>query len=1083
MNKKGMKKMTLYKKGGKLYYKKGGKMCLYKGGGPVRYRKKNTLPKYQGDLYSTSEIQPITTTQIDNPYTTDVLDSTIDPIEAPEQKTKNNKNAAATGMAIANIGAQFLKNMYDSEKQKSFRNQKDENPYYSKMGLGQESDSAEGVAGAYDAGVGVVSSINPIIGTAVGIGRMGSDMIRDEDKYGIAAGTTETMSPNAYWANQLSPSKKHQSGIETGAKYGAGYGALEFITGIPFGDMFAKKAQNQADALWKEDESRRGMFDGSRTGTTKSGIYARYGKEITTPRNVLNDNWNAEIENGEIVIDTSGKNIPNIRYGGTNTYASLQSPYAVKFTGDKHGEDSNKDGQEGIPIKAAEGLYVASNYLGLDGKKAKKGQKTVAQEMQPIVESLSNADTNSMDAYKNNDEFINHQLKQLEEMKNDAEAAKVAEELKKLLSKKDRDMGEIAAFIQQNADYLLNDPNAQQQNLPKMEEGNPDMQVAKDGVIIDKDDTTVNEDGDITVTKSTPQKNIIGAQNRMPVSEQTGMPTDLSAKLVTSEGGKYGDVFTPQGSLTSKMQNKLVSDYGMSSDDASKVTAYNLQNYKPIGKLISDYYGVRSGNQTLRSADPNVRGDAGLNKIQNQGQWAQGIINDIVANEGILPSKYVDLPASVKNEMLRISRLPGNNKNISQGKFTSELKNAYNKAVLSNTREIDRIPSSALKLNEMKPEFSTRGEAFNYYRKLGKPEFEWEGKRYTTKTRSEMGLDPLTQPIVYKTKTTPNVNYLGDKSNITNIPINKKGGMTKNKNMNYNRNLIRKLLRKQNGGPLPTYQGNKMHSVATLTALKNRANDPNATPEQRAKSRYALSVALGQNRSLMPGDVTPIDFKPSEFGGVDPITKYAPTLYTQPDGTLGTTPPVKTVAPQLKNMQRISTTTEKDLRPSGEIFTGEKLKNVPSRDDYFGTKRKPLQQGGPIPGQEQEQPNESNEHLQKLIGEQMQQDPNANMQPGMEEQMAAEQQMAEQEGEMDAQQGMVPPVLANIDPQLQQVFMQLPPEVQEQILNLPPEQIEIALMNVMEQMMGGQGAEQQMAAEQQMMEQSQVPPGVMDQLS
>ena len=118
----------------------------------------------------------------------------------------------------------------------------------------------------------------------------------------------------------------------------------------------------------------------------------------------------------------------------------------------------------------------------------------------------------------------------------------------------------------------------------------------------------------------------------------------------------------------------------------------------------------------------------------------------------------------------------------------------------------------------------------------------------------------------------------------------------------------------------------------------------------------------------------------------------------------------------------------------------------------------------------------------------MQQDPNANMQPGMEEQMAAEQQMAGQEGEMNAQQGMVPPVLANSDPQLQQVFMQLPPEVQEQILSLPPEQIEIALMNVMEQMMGGQGgeqqmAEQQMAAQQQMAaEQSQVPPGVMEQL-
>jgi cytochrome c553 len=742
MNKKGTKKITLYKRGGKLYYKKGGKMCLYEGGGPIRYRKKNTLPKYQGDLYSTSEIQPI---------------------KAPKQKTKNNMGQVDMGQVAGY--AQLAAGVLDKFIPKTERDYGGSEEHYRAMKNMQTGEQEKMHQ--------TVDSMIPVWGQLHGATRTLLDAIDQKDEYGRSKSKAAHLITNL-----LDGTRVVNIAVDDFKKGDVKSGIANLATAGMYGQVQMDKTKEAVDKQKEFKENRLSRFKNDDTGTTKSGIYARYGKEITTPRNVLNDNWNAEIENGEIVIDTSGKNIPNIRYGGTNTYASLQSPYAVKFTGDKHGEDSNKDGQEGIPIKAAEGLYVASNYLGLDGKKVKKGQKTVAQEMQPIVESLSNADTNSMDAYKNNDEFITHQLKQLEEMKNDAEASKVAEELKKLLSKKDRDMGEIAAFIQQNAEYLLNDPNAQQQNLPKMEEGNPDMQVAKDGVIIDKDDTTVNEDGDITVTKSTPQKNIIGAQSRMPVSEQTGMPTDLSAKLVTSEGGEYGDVFTPQGSLTSKMQNRLVSDYGMSSDDASKVTAYNLQNYKPIGKLISDYYGVRSGNQTLRSADPNVRGDIGLNKIQNQGQWAQGIINDIVANEGILPSKYVDLPASVKNEMLRVSRLPGNNKNISQGKFTPELKNAYNKAVLSNTREISRTPSSALKLNEMKPEFLTRGEAFNYYRKLGKPEFEWEGKRYTTKTRSEMDLDPLTEPIVYKTKTTPNVNYLGDKSNITNIPINKKGIIT-----------------------------------------------------------------------------------------------------------------------------------------------------------------------------------------------------------------------------------------------------------------------------------------------------------------
>ena len=759
MKKKGMKKITLYKRGGKLYYKKGGKMCLYKGGGPIRYRNGDTLPKHQVDPIikpfdqgnnSTWQYQdPYDPSASTNPNQVQVFDQdplqTIEGGATPDYDAQNIKNIKRTsdynkamgyaGMA-ANIGSMVGNKYFD----KTGRTYGDSELHRQAMKNMQTEEQSK----THD----TVSSMIPVWGTFKGATDSALDSIDQKDEYGRSKSKVAHVA-----ANFLDPSRMADTTMDYFKQGKVGTGVLNALTAGLYGQYDMDKVKGVADREQEWRKERESMFDGSQTGTTKSGIYARYGKEITTPRNVLNDNWNAEIENGEIVIDTTGKNIPNIRYGGTNTHASLQSPYAVKFTGDKHGQDSNKDGQEGIPIKAAEGLYVASNYLGLDGKRAKKGQKTTAQEMQPIVESLANADTNSMDAYKNNDEFITHQLKQLEEMKNDAEAAKVAEELKKLLSKKNRDMGEIAAFIQQNAQYLLNDPNAQQQNLPQMEQGNPNMQMAQRGLTIDKDDTVIDPEGNYTVTKSTPQKNIIGAQDRMSVSEQTGMPTDLSAKLVTSGGGKYGDVFTPQGSLTLKMQNKLVSDYGMSSNDASKVTAYNLQNYKPIGKLISDYYGVRSGNQTLRSADPNTRGNIGLNKIQNQGQWAQSIINDIVSNKGILPSEYSNLPSSVKNEMLRISRLPGDNKHISQGKFTPELRDVYNKAVLSNTTEIGRNPSFALKLNETKPQFPTRGAAFNYYKDLGVPDFEWDGKKYTTKTRSEMGLDPLSEPIIDKIKT------------------------------------------------------------------------------------------------------------------------------------------------------------------------------------------------------------------------------------------------------------------------------------------------------------------------------------------
>ena len=1157
----------------------------------VNYQVGGNLPKYQGTIKPFDQGNNSTWQYQDpDPYAYNPSASTnpnqqvrVDPLQTIEggatpdydaQNIKNIKGKAdynkAMGYATmaANIGSMAL-DKYVPKTGRDYGNSEEHRTALKDTELGEQAEIHKTVDGMI-----------PMWGAIHQATTTGLDAIDQKDEYGRSKSKVAGAVTNFH-----DPSRVVNIVVDDFKKGEYSTGVLNALTAGIYGQfkMDDKVAAADANVAFRKD--RESKFDGSQQGTTKSGIYAREGKEITTPRNVLNDKWNAEIENGEIVIDTTGKNIPNIRYGGTNTHASLQSPYAVKFTGDKHGQDSNKDGQEGIPIKAAEGLYVASNYLGLDGKRAKKGQKTTAQEMQPIVESLANADTNSMDAYKNNDEFITHQLKQLEEMKNDAEAAKVAEELKKLLSKKNRDMGEIAAFIQQNAQYLLDDPNAQQQNLPQMEQGNPNMQMARNGdflrryqdgdkikkILYPGDAVTTDENGDYTGTKSNIKLNTIDAQNKAGFSQETGMPTDLSAKFVTAGGGNYDDVFTPKGYLTPSMKSTMVNQYGMTDDDASKVTFENLQDYTPIGQKIKDYYGILNANQTLRSADPNVRGKIGLNQYRNSGAWITDIVTKTRLNKDQFGNPTIPDEFSIKSPALQqqILRAAKSSELPTRLAWGPEMKAQYDTNVLKPARTIKTNPSTILKKHESTPRFTTRGEAFNYYKYgPGKgpnvTEFEFNGKMYN--------LDGGGKPGGGKPRDEKDPDFIheGDEAHITNELMNKRrGGMTSN------RHLLRKLLRKQNGGALQTYQEGKIIKAQrkaaqeaneeaneeaiqnyiraqqnlassgwitakqqaenqrtraysavlnqqnpnkslgvreylnnyqqggslptyqgenTLQYLQNRANDPRRTSAERAKSRNELSLQLERKRSQIPGasdSGRSISFDASEFGGVDSTAapkRYAPTLYTQPDGTLGTTRAVRTVAPSLKNKKILPAGyTEEQRRASGQIFEGE-LKNVPSTEDYFAPKRKPLQQGGPIPGQEQEQPNESNEHLQQLIGEQMQQDPNANMQPGMEEQMAAEQQMAGQEGEMNAQQGMVPPVLANIDPQLQQVFMQLPPEVQEQILSLPPEQIEIALMNVMEQMMGGQGgeqqmAEQQMAAQQQMAaEQSQVPPGVMEQL-
>ena len=152
-----------------------------------------------------------------------------------------------------------------------------------------------------------------------------------------------------------------------------------------------------------------------------------------------------EIEGGEAVLVN-----PNLvtMYGGGKS--SNESTYGFMAHGAKHGQ-INEAGSQGIPISSEEEAYIGSDHLGLDGRKATKGNKSVAQEMKPYLNYLSKAEGGkSWDAYSNNPKAIEHHINELEGMKVEAEQGKFMSNLEKLLKKKDRNFNEVMNFIMQS---------------------------------------------------------------------------------------------------------------------------------------------------------------------------------------------------------------------------------------------------------------------------------------------------------------------------------------------------------------------------------------------------------------------------------------------------------------------------------------------------------------------------------------------------------------------------------------------------------------------------------------------------------
>lgn len=307
-----------------------------------------------------------------------------------------------------------------------------------------------------ESGVGTLlntaSSLDPTgtsaaISAALNIGKGLGNILRREDEHGIANNEGVLGKLMTSYGNALDPIGNIQRSINVGKKHGFKEGLKNFVTlgnsGTDLMEEDLKRAETR-DANKRSNETL-----GLNVGNYRNdSIYAKKGVNLQSVPTSTNKKYNVEIEDGEILLGNPGttKKSP-----GSTT--SLGSKFAVKFHGDKHGEDTDGDGLEGIPLNTDNG-YIASNYLGLDGKPVKKQKggksgKTVADEMTPLVEYLHKAEQNSQDGYISNPVAIKEVLRQLEGMKSTAEVNKARQEIAKLLKDTNIPFEEVLMSLQE----------------------------------------------------------------------------------------------------------------------------------------------------------------------------------------------------------------------------------------------------------------------------------------------------------------------------------------------------------------------------------------------------------------------------------------------------------------------------------------------------------------------------------------------------------------------------------------------------------------------------------------------------------
>jgi len=509
------KKLKLYRIGGKLYYKKGGKLCRYK---PLR--------KYQSGL--------------------DIRDSDVEGYDDAANIIGSLNSAEGTGIDVSNMGSsgnnfgKKIGNYFSNTdnlgnvanlagtalKGLQSNNYNPDNKYTETVSKGiiEGNDTINNIKS------GVASAMGPW-GGFVTLGTSLAGLSKNKDKYGMANSKAQEVVGNLF-----SPSERLKESIGVGKKYGFGEGLLNFFSYGKSGYDRRRATLDLANAEQKYDEKRNRMFDRDYTGQMRNDtIYAKEGSLIK-PKYNRNNKPNAEIEDGEIVYDPNG-NIPSTVLNSKNANTSSNSKYAAKFHGDKHGQDSDKDGQEGIVGSFPEGSYVFSEFLGMNGKKItkrKKGgknKKSVADTAKPYVDLLAKAEENSSDKSINNPIVKQEALSNLERIMDEAEMGKKEVKLMEMLGWDESRRDQVRSIIE-------SDPNLFQQLDEEVKNDNT-VEKQEGGEVDEPIETVVNENivnladripglirSDIDVNTLTGEENDVISEEYKDMLYQKGLTED-----------------------------------------------------------------------------------------------------------------------------------------------------------------------------------------------------------------------------------------------------------------------------------------------------------------------------------------------------------------------------------------------------------------------------------------------------------------------------------------------------------------------------------------------------------------------------
>jgi hypothetical protein len=384
----------------------------------------------------------------------------------------NKENVNIAGQALGTLANSLGKNTFSKPSGKYVQNAV--KPYQS-TGFESIANRAVDAAAVLDP-----TGTSQIVSAGLKIGKGLGNAVAGRDQYGISGSAAQEVASNI-----LDPLGRIQQIINTGKEKGFTGALKDFATFGVYGNNVLKEKVNAAKR--RENEVDMGLRLGSTQGKYRNdSIYAKEGKRITPKRKDVDPN--VEIEDGEIVLANPEQ---IVLHGNADT--SLESRYAAKYHGDKHGEDTDKDGMEGIPLTSEDEAYVASDYLGLDGKVAKNG-KTVAKAIEPYVKQLHRAEMNPEDKYTNNPIAIAHHRKQINKLIDQAEKNKFIEKLYQATKKKDRNFEEVLEIIQNEMpqtnqmsdEQLIMEEAIKQINKemgPRMQEGGNPSQMRMDQLV------------------------------------------------------------------------------------------------------------------------------------------------------------------------------------------------------------------------------------------------------------------------------------------------------------------------------------------------------------------------------------------------------------------------------------------------------------------------------------------------------------------------------------------------------------------------------------------------------------------------